>query len=127
MAIREYFIMIILVIQTLVHFTCYILFFAVSQLLHIVEITCWTIDMRIEDNLALQAGQAHTTIPGHLKIANYLVRGVWRALMRANVYIHVSHRSLCNSSYHVLPSQVATFFEFFQDHPNGPCADYNLN
>mgnify|MGYP006879297493 CR=1 FL=1 len=52
MAVRDYFITFILVFQIMAHFICYMLFIAVSHILHIVELTCWTIDMRIEDALA---------------------------------------------------------------------------
>ena len=127
MAVRDYFITFIMVFQTMAHFVCYMLFIAVSYILHIVELMCWTIDMHIEDILASQAGQTCTSIPGYINITKRLVRGVWRALMRAIVYIHVSHSFLCNSTYHALPCQVDSLAAYFKDHPTGPCADYNLN
>ena len=127
MALREFFITFIWIFQTLAHYICYAVFIAIYQMLHIVEMACWTIDINIEHILDAQGGHQHATIPGYIKLANRLMRGVWRALMRANVYIHVSHSTFCNSNLHELPYDVTLFVSYFQDHPAGPNADHNIN
>ena len=127
MAIRDYIVSSIQLLQLCFHYACYLSFFVVYQFLCIIELACWSIDMRIEHMLTMNTDELSSPIPNHIKFINWLLRYVWRNTMRTIVYIHVSHQYLCPSLNHVLPNEATALIYYFMDHPAGPCTDYNIN